>query len=91
MSQPGKDNITEFVIVMQTTVLRIRIRDPVLFNLWIRVPDPGFGWKKIQIRDEYPGSYFLRTYSFGLKILKFNSLMRIRIRDLVNPGSGATQ
>jgi hypothetical protein len=39
MSQPGKDNITEFVKVMQTTVLRIRIRDPVPFNLWIRVSD----------------------------------------------------
>jgi hypothetical protein len=35
----------------------LQIRDPVLFDPWIRDP----GWKKIQIRD----------HLFGLKIFKF--------------------
>jgi hypothetical protein len=38
----------------------LQIRDPLLF--WLR----DQGWKKIQIRDEHPGSYF-----FEIKILKF--------------------
>jgi hypothetical protein len=41
-----------------------------------------------KIRDEHPGSYFreLRN-NFWVKI-NLNSLMRIRIRYLLDPGSG---
>jgi hypothetical protein len=53
-------------------VLRIRIRDPVLFDTWIRDP----GWKKIQ--DHFSESI---EQFFGLKILKFFNA------DL-EPGSG---
>jgi hypothetical protein len=40
------------------------------------------------MNNEHPGSYFWRIWYqfFGLKYL--NSLMQIRIRDLVSPGSG---
>ncbi len=56
------------------------------FEPWIWDP----GWKKFRssIRDEHPGSYF---WDFSMSFLgnkNLNSLMRIRIRDLVNPESG---
>jgi hypothetical protein len=45
------------VRVQYQPVLRIRIRNPVPFDPWIR--DPGWVKKiKIRIRDEHPGSYF---------------------------------
>jgi hypothetical protein len=46
-------------------------------------PEPGSGKKIPDIIFEYLLSYQF----FGLKILEF-FLMRIRVRDLVNPGSG---
>ncbi len=67
--------------------MRIRIRDPVLFDPWIWDP----GWVKSQ--DPDPGSemnnqerYFLelRNHFFGLN---FNSLMRIRGGKKSDPGS----
>jgi hypothetical protein len=58
---------------------------PVIFDPWIRDPDPG--WKKsgsgMNILDNFARS--LETF-LGLKYL--NSLMRIRIRNLFDPGSG---
>ncbi len=51
-------------------MLRIRIRDPVPFDPWIR--DPGWVKIKIRIRDEHPGSYFREfKTNFWVKILTF--------------------
>jgi hypothetical protein len=52
-------------------------------------PGSGIGdGKKIQIRDENPGSYFreLSNISLGPKFL--NSLLRFRISSLFDPGAG---
>jgi hypothetical protein len=80
--------------------LRIQIRDPVLFDPWLRDPgwvksqdpDPG---SRILIRDEQPESYFreLRNHFFGVKILKFfddpgSGIEKIRIRDGKNSDPG---
>jgi hypothetical protein len=54
----------------------------MLFYPWIRGP----GRKKIQIRDEHPGSYIL-VLSISLLGRK-HLFMRIRIRDFVSPVSG---
>jgi hypothetical protein len=45
-------------ILFLKSVLRIRIRDPVLFDRWIRDPDLGLGKEKIRIRNIHLGSYF---------------------------------
>ncbi len=66
-------------------MLRIRIRDPVPF-LHI---DPG--WVKIKIRNPESSSriIFLRGPSYNFSGYKYlNYLMRIRIRNLLDPGAG---
>jgi hypothetical protein len=74
----------------QGSVLRIRIRDPVLF--WPLDPGSGMGRKSASgsgIRDEQPGSYFLELQKpfFWVKILKFfdadpgSGMETVRIRD----------
>jgi hypothetical protein len=69
-------------------VLRILIRDPVIFDSWIRDADPG--WKKnpdpvSEIQDHISESF---VQVFGLNILKLfvklNSVLQIRIRDPVS-------
>ncbi len=62
----------------------LRIRDPVLFDPWIRDP----GWAKIRIRDEQPGSYIreIRNNFLGLILGFFDAdpgseKEKIRIRD----------
>jgi hypothetical protein len=72
-----------------SAVLRIRIRDWVPFDPWIR--DPGWEKVSIRIRDEQPGSYYLELRNHfllfsGLKYL--NSLMRIRDPGWRQFGSG---
>jgi hypothetical protein len=61
------------------TVLWIRIRDPMLFDPWIRYP----GWVKNQ--DPDPGSYFESFKNiFGLKYFDADpgsGMEKIRIRD----------
>jgi hypothetical protein len=64
-------------------VLRIRI--PFL-TPGIRYTDSG--WEKIRIRDEHPKSFFRKLINSFLGYKYLNSLIRIRIQDLVNPGSG---
>ncbi len=62
----------------------LRIWDPIPFWPWIRDP----GWVK-KSRSVHPGSCFRelrKEHVSGLKY--FNSLMRIRIWDLFEPGSG---
>jgi hypothetical protein len=58
-------------------VLRIRIRDPVLFDPWIRDPDLGMGMEKIQSQDLGSG--------INIPDLIFESLVGI---NLVNSRSG---
>ncbi len=88
------------------TVLRIRIRDWVLFwpldpgweKVSIRIRDPGW---TTRIRDEQPGSYFLELRNhffafFGVKILKFfdedtgSGMETVRIRDGKKSDQGLT-
>jgi hypothetical protein len=84
-------------LLLLTSVLRIRIQDPVPFwprdPGWVESQDPDPGSR---IRDEQPGSYFpeLRNHFFvflGVTILKFfdadpgSGMETVRIRD---PGSG---
>jgi hypothetical protein len=49
-------DVKKYYGITQYLVLRIRIRDPVIFYPWIRDP----GWKKSGsgIRDEHPRSFF---------------------------------
>jgi hypothetical protein len=47
--------------------------------------DPGSG---ILIRDEHPGSYFRKLRNNFLVENTYNSSMWMRIRNLLNPGSG---
>jgi hypothetical protein len=54
-----------------------RIREPVLFDPWIRETE----WVKIKVRDEHLGSYFI---FFGFKILSFFDADR----NPFDPGSG---
>ncbi len=67
-----------FVCTTSSSVLRIRIRDPLPF--WPMDPGLGMSNVRIRIRDEQPESYCicesLETIFWGLKYL--NSLMRIR-------------
>ncbi len=54
-------------------------------------PDSGSGseWKKVRIREKYPGSYFLQLINnFWVKNRYLNSLLRIRGPELLCPGSG---
>ncbi len=65
-------------ITCRRLVLRIRIRDPVLFWSGIR------SGKKNRIRDEHPRSFSREFKTVLITTVKcLNSLMRIRIRDPV--------
>jgi hypothetical protein len=73
-----KRKLAHCVFFNLPVVLRIRIRVPVFF--WPLDP----GWKKIQIWDEHPRSYFWEL-SISLKkhfwVKNTSSLMWIRIQD----------
>jgi hypothetical protein len=67
------------------------IRDPVLFDPWIRDPGYGMGRKSASgsgIRDEQPGSYFLELQNHFFLLKYLNSLMRIRDPGWRQFGSG---
>ncbi len=77
-----------FLAYYLLAALRIRIRDPGSGAFDPLILNPR--WKKSGsgIRDEYPGSYFRELGKICLVKNTWNSLMRIRIRDLFDPGSG---